>query len=261
MSFFKKVVSDLDSLKKDFLGPDYKYYDFIKTPDELEISGDGTIPALTKDVAGIVNYVQLLIAGTGRANKKGQPLGSKFFLKTGGQCKDYKTGKVVTRSMYIYNVPSGAIPLVTGLTGFRSDNLKGLVPGVVDNMMEMNPLKMFSAFMEGSEPLCAEVTLPVIGEDGNNRIGKGFVPINELKDLANRVKEVKITPQMKKALNNGVTKETFQNIITNNYYDFEENMKGDNIDKDNKKLSFDKIYYLSVSILFMYLLYKMLLKR
>ncbi len=254
MSFFEKVVTDIGSLEKEFLGPDYKYYKFIATPSQLGVSGKGNVGALTNDIASIIDYVQILISGKGPANRKGQPLGDRFFLKTGGQCKDYKTGKLVTRQMYIDNVPSGEIPIVSNLTGINFPEFRGLVPGVVDNIMDMNPLKMFSAFMEGSEPLCAEVSLPTIGEDGNTRKGSGFVPISELQSLATagRIPKNTITKQMEDALNKSVTTETFENMITQNYNDLKHDKKR------NSHIS--NIYYLGVSILFMYLLLKMMKK-
>jgi hypothetical protein len=259
MSFFEKVVTDIDSLEKEFLGPDYKYYNFIAKPSDLGIRGEGSVGALGDDIAGIIDYVQVLISGKGPANTKGQPLGDRFFLKTGGQCKDYKTGKLVSRSMYIDNVPTGAIPIVSNLSGVNFPEFRGLVPGVVDNIMDMNPLKMFSAFMEGSEPVCAEVRLPVIGEDGKNTQGSGFIPIAELKDLAKTGKIDKniVSSQMEQALQGSVTKETFQNIMSNTYEDYEKTVKQMN----KKKMSLDVVYYVSVSALFMYVFYKLLLKR
>ena len=111
MSMFKKIITDLDNVEQDFLGEDYDYYKQIKTPGELGMSGDGNIGALSRDIEGIVDYVEVLVSGSGEASKTGNPTGSKFFLKTLGQCKDYKTGKLVSRSMYVNNVPTKNLPM------------------------------------------------------------------------------------------------------------------------------------------------------
>lgn len=260
MSFFKKVLTDVKDLEKEYLGPDFKYYKFIKNPDELGVSSDGSISALSKNIQGIVSYVEVLINGKSKANKLDRPLGGSFFLKTGGQCKDYKTNKVVTRSMYIDNVPTGRIPIVSGLTGFRTDEFRGLVPGVVDNIMDINPLKLFGAFMEGSEPLCAEVSLPVTDEKGRLKKGSGFVPISELKDLISNGKiENKnlVTSRMNQALEGKLeneTTETFQNIMTGNY-----SLKS--VKRHKKTDNFTNIYYLSIAVLFSYILIKLIMKK
>ena len=79
-NFFKEVAQDAENIEQKYLGPDYKYYDEIKTPREMGMSSDGNMGALANDVAGIINYVQLLVTGRGPASKNdGKPLGSRFF--------------------------------------------------------------------------------------------------------------------------------------------------------------------------------------
>ena len=46
----------------------------------MEMSGDGNMTALEKDITGIIAYTELLVEGKGNANKKGSPLGNKFYL-------------------------------------------------------------------------------------------------------------------------------------------------------------------------------------
>ena len=46
-----------------FTGPDYKYQDFIKSTDEMGMSGAGNFGALGNDIAGMISYSQLLIEG------------------------------------------------------------------------------------------------------------------------------------------------------------------------------------------------------
>ena len=94
MSFFDNIMGDMDNLEKEYLGPDYPYHKKISSPGHLSMSGHGSLGALASDIAGIVDYVQLLVSGSGRASKTGNPLGDRFFIKTGGQCKDYKTNKL-----------------------------------------------------------------------------------------------------------------------------------------------------------------------
>ena len=87
-NFFNSIANDFSKVEKELLGPDYKYYRFIRTPQELGMSSKGDMKTLGANVSGLVNYTKLMIEGTGAANKAGnRPLGNKFFLKTGGECK------------------------------------------------------------------------------------------------------------------------------------------------------------------------------
>ena len=85
-NFFKEVAGGAEKMQAQFLGPTYNYAKNIKAPAEMDMSGDGNMTALGKDITGIIAYTKLLVEGTGNANKKGTPLGNKFYLKTGGQC-------------------------------------------------------------------------------------------------------------------------------------------------------------------------------
>jgi len=96
------------------------------------MSPAGNMGALSQDVAGLVNYTQLLIEGTGAANKAGnRPLGNKFFLKTGGQCKAASDGSSQDRYVYIDNVPNGSIPFLSSAMGSNFSTFRGLVPGAI----------------------------------------------------------------------------------------------------------------------------------
>ena len=61
---------------------------FIKTPDDLGICTEVSISQLVRNVGGLINYVELLSTGDGRASKIGGPLGDSFFLTTGAKCKE-----------------------------------------------------------------------------------------------------------------------------------------------------------------------------
>jgi hypothetical protein len=255
MSFFDKIVTNIDDIEKEFLGPDYKYYEKISSPGELGMSSDGSISALSNDIAGIINYVELLVSGSGRASKTGKPLGDKFFIKTGGQCSDYKTNKLVTRSMYINNVPTSDIPIISNISGMSFPEFRGLIPGLVQDMYSINPIKMFRAFMEGNEPKCAEVKLDVIDENDNSSSQSAYIPIVELMDLISdgKISSDTVTSDMRKAIQTN-NKESFLNIR-----DIIDNKNG--LNKETKKLfkgldGVSNIYIISVSLLIFYILYK-----
>ena len=162
-NFFESALNDLDSLEEEILGPDYAYYKFIKNPGELGMGADGG--KIATNIGGIISYVELLAAGKSNASTAGI-LGDKYFMKTGATCKDVDTGESVTRSLYINNVPDGSIPFISSMTGTDFKDFRGLVPGVITDMGNLNPLGIFQDFMLGSNPDCQSITMPT--RDSNN---------------------------------------------------------------------------------------------
>ena len=178
--FFSKVASGADKVEQEFLGPDYAYQKHIRNPTQLGMSGTGSMSAMAKDVAGIIDYVELLVSGTGPATQRGGPLGDAFFLKTGGQCTT-SGGDVVTRSIYVNNIPDGTIPGLTQLAGFKFTMFEGLLPGILEDIGKLNPLPLFSSFMQGANPPCTLVSKKV-----TSGASSGYVANSELEGFENR---------------------------------------------------------------------------
>jgi hypothetical protein len=262
MNFFKDIVTDMDKVEQEFLGPDYSYHKQIRNPSELGMSGDGNVKALSRDIAGIIDYVELLVSGSGPASKNdGKPLGDKYFLKTGGQCKDYKTGKLVTRSMYIDNIPTSKLPIISNLSGMSFPDFRGIVPGMLEDIYDINPLRMFSAFMEGNEPACAEVSLDTVGKNNQSEMKSGYIPIAELRELQNdgKIPDGTVSAEMLKALDGSVNKESFINLFERNMIASDSRLKS--CVKCKKQGGFNNIYMIMVSLLFAYIALRMIHKK
>lgn len=161
-NFFSDVVTDMKGMEQNLLGPDYLYWKRILKPSDMGMSADGNFGALTNDVNGLINYVEVLVSGNA-GSTTGGPLGDKFFLKTGGQCTDVASGKKVDRYIYIDNVPNGNIPFISsGLGGTDFTEFEGLIPGLLGDLGKLNPLNLFKSFMMGDNPDCMSVTLQTI---------------------------------------------------------------------------------------------------
>jgi len=182
-SFFDKIANGAVGLEQSMLGPDYKYYKYIRTPGAMGASSAGNMGAMARDVAGIINYVELLVAGGGPASVTGGPLGPKFYVKTAGKCKDVATKKVVPRYIYIDNVPDGNIPLISSGLGVNFKEFRGLLPGILEDAGALNPMSMFSAFQQGATPDCKEVTFPVQGDNRANHPTSGHVAVAEINEF------------------------------------------------------------------------------
>jgi hypothetical protein len=170
MSIFTSVMSDLSKTEESLLGPTYKYYEQIKTPDQLGMSSKGDISTLTKDVKGLLSYTSLLVSGNSDASVTKKPLGNQFFLKTGAKCKDIKTQNLVDRYIYVNNIPDGRFPLVSSIAGVDFKEFRGLVPGTLSNAAQINPLQMLQSFMTGSNPECQEIEMSVV--NNQNRVSR-----------------------------------------------------------------------------------------
>ena len=178
-----KSQSEISGNKKkggsQLTGIDFNYSSAIRTPSELGMSSSGNMNALAADIAGLINYTEVLVSGTGRAIKG--KLGNQYFLKTLAKCN--LGGRETDRYLYIDNVPSGNVSFGgVSLTGGRS-SLRGLVPGMIENIGKINPLSMFQAFSEGTPDCirCPRRICPVTTGKSNLPISKS--DYNEISKL------------------------------------------------------------------------------
>jgi hypothetical protein len=238
-SFFKEIANGAVNLEESMLGPDYKYYNYIRSPGQLGVTGDGNMDAMAKDIAGIINYVELLVSGGGPASKTGEALGPKFYLKTAGKCKDVATNKVVPRYIYIDNVPDGNIPLISSGLGVNFTEFEGLLPGILEDAGALNPMSMFSAFQQGATPDCKEVNFPVQGDDRTNHPTSGHVAVAEINEY------------------NAVRNRT-EGFLSGNRM-----LRGEKRKKKSKKQvpPFANVYLTGFGVLLVYLMYRMIHKK
>jgi hypothetical protein len=181
-SFFNKAASDPSSLGEKFTGPNYVYSKWIKSPTEMGMNGGGSLDDLADNVSGLMNYMTVLTEGGGPALKTGgQNLGDRYFLSTGGKCQDSQ-GNSVTRSLYIDNVPDGGAPALKKM-GMGDSAFNGLIPGLLNDVMALNPVQLFGAFMSGSTPNCTNIHMKTIDSSNKDGTGSGFVVNSEIKNM------------------------------------------------------------------------------
>ena len=170
-----QVKNDPKGMQEKLLGPDYDYSAQIRPPsgaDSLGMSAKGSFGALEDDIKGLMSYVKVLLSGEGRGSKTGKPLGTKFFLETPMKCTDKKTNEEVKRSIYINNIPDGNIKMPGSTNGMsmKFDSFKGLIPGVMGNLSQINPLKILQSFTNGDNAYCQAITLQTV--DAKNKPGQ-----------------------------------------------------------------------------------------
>ncbi len=245
--FFKDVAGGVEKAQAGFLGPTYNYAKQIKAPSELGMSGDGDMGALARDIAGLVDYTKVLVEGKGRAQRQNSPLGNKFFLKTGGQCKS-SDGQLHDRWIYVNNVPTGSIPFISSMTGAALGDFRGLVPGTVENLGHLNPLALFGGFMQGTNPKCRKLNLKA--DDGKRNLYVADADIANLNPClfggTNPVSKQKLTG----------CSDGFKNMndIMNGL------KKGFDNDETLKDNPLAKVYNMGFSALLLYLMYHLVMK-
>lgn len=233
------TTSGSDTTGSGFLGADYPYYSYIKSPKEMGMSSKGDLPTLGKDVTGIIEYVSLLTSGNSKASKTGKPLGNKYFLNTNGTCKTTDTNTEVERFIYINNVPTGNIPLLSSALG--NTGAKGLFPGMVSNLNVLNPFDLANAFNVDITPPCMPVTLQTI--NNNNVVGSetNYIATMDIQNMDPCVFPNKVNP---------VTKEKcVESFVSNN-----QPLEPASVMLPDDPLV--KLYYVGLSALGVYILYR-----
>jgi hypothetical protein len=154
----------------------YPYSKYILQPDKLGASPSPN--ALGNDVRALISYVQVLVSGRSRAQSV-SPLGNRFFLDTGGKCKD-ANGDPQIRYVYINNVPDGNIPFISAAMGENMTSFEGLVPGVLGNIAYINPAKLFNAF--NKETPCQKIKMPIRDINNAETVEEKYVNESDIKE-------------------------------------------------------------------------------
>jgi len=244
-NMFQEVLTNVKAAEEKYIGPDYPYYKFIKTPTALGMSSKGSLSQLGKDVNGLVNYVELLVSGGGKASATGKPLGNKFFLKTGGKCTDAANKEDVDRYIYIDNVPEGNIPLISSGMGMNFSEFKGLIPGTISNLNAFNPMSIFQSFLAGSKPDCQEITMETIDVHNSRSIETNYVTLIDIQNM---------DPCSFTDKTNPITKQKCQESFSSM-----NNMTGSPVTDSNSLIS-ERIYVISLGAIGFYVLYKLMTK-
>jgi hypothetical protein len=214
-NLFEEILTDVKGVEDRLLGPTYPYYKNIKTPNQIGMSDKGTIQQMSKDIEGLIQYVELLVTGKSKASSTGKPLGNKFFLKTGAKClatdsctdpSNSSTCEHVDRYIYINNVPEGNIPFISSGLGVNFSEFKGLIPGAMGNLNVLNPFAIMRAFLSGSTPPCQKITMQTINSDNVRSSETHYVT---LADIANM--DPCIFSNNKNPVTGQKCRETFQN--------------------------------------------------
>jgi hypothetical protein len=146
--------SNLEQASTSMIGPDYSYSSHVPSPSSLGVGSNGTFRQIYTNSAAASTYIKGLISGD-------PPLGNRFFINTAGTCTA-PDGSVQPRYNYINNIPGGGTSAGgTKDLPFLSNDMRGLIPGIVEDISGLNPYYLFNAMREDASPPCECYTCEV----------------------------------------------------------------------------------------------------
>ena len=149
----------------------YSYPAFINSPAEMGMKGGTSgwgLDTIGSNFGGLMSYIQLLVTGNSVASKaaslnfplngksSGAPLGNAYVFNTGLKCKSNVDGSLKDAVAYINNVPLGNIPIISSFAGGDFQELRGLLPGMFENLNGFNPMIILDALDISNGELCQE---------------------------------------------------------------------------------------------------------
>lgn len=251
---FEEVLNDATGVEQKLLGPTYPYYKNIKTPSQIGMGTNGTMQQMGQNINGLIQYVELLVSGTSGASATGQPLGNKFFLKTGAKCaaidsctnsNDPSTCQSVDRYIYVDNVPAGDIPFISSGLGVNFTEFRGLIPGAMSNLNVLNPFAIMRAFLSGSNPPCQSITMQTISANNVSSSESHYVTLTDISSM-----DPCTFSNGKNPVTGAQCQETFQNYSNNN--------NNNEIIMPDDPLA--QIYFASLGVIGLFILYRIMEK-
>lgn len=176
--------------------------------------------------------------------------------------KEFKeTEELVTRYVYLNNIPDGQIPFMGAAT--KGVMPKGLVPGVFKNIAGLNPIPIIKSFTESSTPDCTAISVSIVDTDNTNRIQVAHVANSEIKDIdpcvfAPSGREVKKSKRIN-PITNVTCQKTLDEIDSSGFTNrYRNNLKPLEIPQisDFPEDPIIKVYYISIGLLMLYILTK-----
>lgn len=159
-SLLSDIKNKADDVMDRVLGPSFDYSQSIKKPEDLGVSDEGSMGQVFTNANAVKSYTQQLITGP--------LLGNTTFVETGGMCKA-PNGSVIPRWSFIDNRMRGADALPASMQkalGSSGDMFDGIIPGMMGDVVALNPLKPINGLMLNGVPDCRAISCPITTKQG-----------------------------------------------------------------------------------------------
>lgn len=159
----------------------YNYSEFIYTPLELSniptlAGNDRTNKVMQKD------YLSALIAGPSDA-LSASPLGNAYFMNTNSKCYDVDSGDLQDRYMFISNITYSDVQFPSTFMGFTFNETKGILPGIINNINEINDINLQNALSIDSPPQCQQIKMQTIDNRNNVNEQSQYVALSDIETI------------------------------------------------------------------------------
>lgn len=153
----------------------YSYGRYVPTLDQV---GIGPNNGFNTNLVRTNGYSNVLLYGYGPVgNATAKPLGNAYILDTGSKCSDKDTGEQVERQAYIDNIPSGS--MFGAQTG-----MMGLIPGILEDVADINPDAVFEALASDISPDCQKVDLIVRNNENQSSVQSANLSTNDIENIS-----------------------------------------------------------------------------
>jgi hypothetical protein len=138
-------------------------------------------------------------------------------------------------------VPNGNIPFISQGMGQNFSTFEGLIPGAMGNLNVLNPYSIMQSFLSGATPPCQELTMQTINNNNIKSSETHFVTLTDIKNM---------DPCSFSNGKNALTGQPCVQAFTT-YEDSDMGLPEDPL---------SQIYFASLSVLGIYILYKLMEK-
>ncbi len=245
----------------------YNYGKNIKSPQhpDYALHDNGTFNNALRNIDALGAYVKIISSGqSGNYGSvpnastvnggKGGPMGNRYFVDTQSKCTDSKGDK---QELFMF---------VNNIAGSEFYPLRGIGPGMMQNIKNLNPMQLFTAFTEPIYPPCSIVTLQTVDNYGNKKWESRHIRDTEVEKIEPCAFKNYKNPKTNVQRNSTIcSTDNFTTILQNdknmNYPKVHDSMITDN--SPHRSLPDDpltNIYILSISCLGIYLMSRLLSK-
>lgn len=204
--------------------------------------------ALEAYAGGFINYVTSLVSNptNSLANECLNKLGNKYLLKTESKCSNGSSLHKYINNMDYFNI-------ITGRTSTGND---GIIPAAVSSATKINALGMFNAIVGPSVPECVKVKVPCHLVDRTNVFNSYFGESPEVyisKDEYDSLVWQGVQLTLINEPETNKSSDTDANETTESFSNIDKNLL------NNDMIS--NIYILSITLILIYLTYKLMHKK
>jgi hypothetical protein len=125
----------------------FKYSDYFENPAQKGVGSGGSFGQVKKNIDALIEYNELLISGPA--------MGNNYFIDSNVKCNNESTRECKGKNKYefVRNVPNGHMPcnLNLGLSDLGFPDLKGLVPGMMEDIADTNPMGIVNQLVMSSD--------------------------------------------------------------------------------------------------------------